>query len=182
MAADGGIYAEIIVKLISTVLDHILGPSSRLVYFETNHVFALLGNQQVNTHKVGIQNLGRKVDVVQVIHNWPPGSFNYDVSPLRACRDLGMQGRVAFEISYIRPGETILVTYIYGTPPAAPLVHSISTANSEAENIEFPLASRRYPKWVIVAVAVSAIVGAVVLARYIVQAIKMLWHALSPFL
>src|SRR5258706_13593229 len=176
MAAEHSILAEVIVKFASNVLDHILGPRAKIVYFETDSAFALLGNQQVNTHKIGIQNLGRTFQAVQVIHNWPPAAFNFIVSPLRPCHDLGMQGRVAFEIDYIRPGETILITYIYGTPPPATLLHSISTPNSEAEKIKFPLASRQHPKWVVATTAVSAIVGLAVFAYYLLQAIKMGWH------
>src|SRR5438132_5122108 len=127
MAGEGSVLAEVIVKLISNVLDHVLGARTKIVYFETDPAFALLGNQQVNTHKIGIQNLGRTVERVQVIHNWPPAAFKWAVSPLRACHDLAMHGRIAFEITYIRPGETILITYIYGTPPPGPLLHSIAT-------------------------------------------------------
>ncbi len=179
MAGESSVLAEVIVKLISNILEHVLGPRSNIVYFSTDSAFAVLGNQQVNTHQIGIQNLGRQVERVQVIHNWPPGSFYHVVSPLRPCHDLVMQGRVAFEIDYIRPGETILITYIHGTPPPQPLLNSISTTHSEAKKVDFPLTSRRYSRWVIISVAVSAILGLVVEANYVIQGIKMLLHALS---
>lgn len=181
MFGEGSVFAEVIVKLISNVLDHVLGPSARIVYFEMNPAFALLGKQQVNTHKLVIQNLGRKgVERVQVIHNWGQGGWDYHVSPIRPCHPLPIQGgKVAFAIDFIRPGESIFITYIYGTPPPQPLLHSVSTSAQEAERVEFPVAARHYPTWVIWLVTLLAIVGAGAVLRYIVKGTVLAWHALS---
>jgi hypothetical protein len=181
MTGESSVVAEVVVKLISNLLDHVVGPRAKIVYFETQPAFAVLGRQQVNTHRIVIQNLGRKeVEAVRVIHNWKRDGWDYNVSPLRGCHPLPMQGgQVAFTIDFIRSRESIFITYIYGTPPPEPLLHSISTSEREAERIEFPIAPRQYPNWVIACLGLLALVGGGVVLHYVVKVIGAVWHALS---
>lgn len=185
MAGETGgiaVLAEVIVKLIANILDHLLGPRADIVYFETPRGWGLLGAQQVNTHSIVVQNLGRKVvENLRVIHNWRPADCQYQITP----DDRGPQiipmpgGQLAFSIDYIRPSETIFITYIYGTPPPQPLLRSMGTSGRDSRSIEFPKAAHNYPLWVTVLSGVLMLLGSGFALYYVIKGLHLLHSLLS---
>lgn len=173
--------SEVVVKLFFGVLDFILPHSRRIVYIATEPQFAVIGNQQVNTQTVVIQNLGRKeVENVRIIHNWPTGTFKHSIFPLRGCQALAMAGNhAAFVIDFVRPRECIFITYMYGTPPQPPqpLVNSVSTSDRDAERIPFPL-GRRYSNVTIALIGILAVLGAFSAAHFVIKGFSLIWAVL----
>jgi hypothetical protein len=180
MFGESTVFSEVIVKILANLLDHILPSRARLVYFEVEPVFAVLGRQQINTHTVIIQNSGRKgVENIRIIHNWPPGAFQHNVMPVRACHTMTMStGQFAFAIDFIRPRECIFITYIYGTPLPQRLLHSIATSEREAEKVNFPVVNR-YPTWVHALIGVLALIGASFGLYYLIKGFGHAWHFIS---
>src|SRR6266403_2358588 len=176
---SGGVafLSEFAVKVFFGVLDFILPHSRRIVYTATEPPFALIGNQQVNTQTVVIQNLGRKeVENVRVIHNWPTGTFGHSIFPLRGCQALAMAGNnAAFVIDFVRTRECVFITYVYATPPQPqPLLNSIFTSERDAARIPFPL-GRRYSNITIAFIGVLATFGTFSAAHFVIKGFSLVW-------
>lgn len=146
-----------------------------VVYYKTNKASDVLGNQLVYTQTVIIQNLGNQMaKQLEILHNWPPDSFKCIVVPLRKCTPFALHGgQAAIDIGQIHPGETIFVTYIYGTPPnEEPLFNSLTVEGRKSRERSFPLAPRYDPRMT----RVLNIFGALFLIYLILKIVVALWH------
>lgn len=175
----------ILIALVLAVVTQLLSVAfvrrPKLVYYKTEEAFALLGNVQVRVQTLVIQNLGnQEARDIQVIHNWPEATFNWDIQPPRQCQKMTLPGgQAGFRIEVVQPYETVFITYVYSTPPNQnPVLSSVLLAGHKAATMMFPLANR-YSRLLIWARRVLVFIGGWVVFFVLLSCGIALWHLIT---
>jgi len=164
------------VAAITRLADYFLTKQPRLVYFATDVVRSQIGDRLVHTQTLAIQNIGQQsAQHVTVYHNWEPEQVcvwplsESTVGPLPG-------GQHAVVLDFIRPRETTIITYTYGTPPSSlPVFSSVSIKEHVAKQVDIPLAPR-YPAWITTGAKILVFIGIFFVSFYAYRGLLLAWR------
>jgi hypothetical protein len=172
----------LIVTGITKAAEYFLTARPKIVYFATDVVVTYIGDRLVQTQTLAIQNIGRQLaEDVTVCHNWVPDQVS--VWPPGRHDGEALLGRNhALVLNIMRPGETVIITYIYGTPPTPmPVFSSVSIKDHVASQVRIPLA-RRYPGWITASAKILVLVGIFFVSLYVFKGLALSWQEIKNYI
>ncbi len=151
----------------------------KVVWFRTEDPTLKLANVRIRTNTLVIQNVGlREEKNVRVIFTWREGGWDWAVLPTHIVwrRQDTQTGEVGICFEVIPRGQTVFVTYVYGTPPGPDEALDSISINGRLLSISTFPSVRRHAPWIHYSFRFLAFLGSWVVVYALLKGAVALWN------